>query len=103
MVGAGGNFCPVARWLGAHKQSPASNVVAQEIEFRYGPNSSDKVRGESPALYFCQDLRGYGWCFRKGDYLNVGLGRTEAEGFSTRLAHFREFLEARGQRVGVGG
>ena len=23
----------------------------------------------------CPDLRGYGWCFRKGEYLNVGLGR----------------------------
>ena len=96
LVGAGGNFCPVARRLRARKQSPASAVVAQETEFRCSESGSGKVHGESPALYFCQDLRGYGWCFRKGDFLNVGLGRTEAEGFSTHLARFREFLEARG-------
>jgi flavin-dependent dehydrogenase len=96
LVGAGGNFCPVARWLGARKQTAAPAVVAQEIEFPCIRNGSGKVRGHCPALYFCKDLRGYGWCFRKGDYLNVGLGRTDAEGFSTHLARFREFLEARG-------
>jgi flavin-dependent dehydrogenase len=60
------------------------------------------VRGESPALYFCKDLQGYGWCFRKGEYLNVGLGRTEAEGFSTHRARFREFLHEKGIPCGDG-
>jgi geranylgeranyl reductase family protein len=92
LVGAGGNFCPVARWLGARRKSPASAVVAQEVEFKAHANSFGNVQADTPALFFCRDLRGYGWCFRKGEYLNVGLGRTEAEGFSTHVAQFREFL-----------
>ena len=33
------------------------------------------VEHDRPELYFCDDLKGYGWCFRKGNFLNVGLGR----------------------------
>jgi flavin-dependent dehydrogenase len=96
LVGAGGNFCPVARHLGARQQSLASRVVAQEIEFIPQANTTCRVRGDTPALFFCRDLRGYGWCFCKGSYLNVGLGRTEADGFTEHVAEFREFLCDRG-------
>jgi hypothetical protein len=30
-----------------------------------------------PDLYFCSDLQGDGWCFRKQQYLNVGFGRLD--------------------------
>src|SRR5207249_3340589 len=43
------------------------------------------------------DLAGYGWVFRKGDYLNVGLGRAGEEHLSTHVAKFVEFLRARGK------
>ena len=39
------------------------------------PRKTRRVCGvaqERPELYFCADLRGYGWCFRKENYLNVG-------------------------------
>lgn len=39
--------------------------------------ASSAVCGEMPELYFCNDMQGYGWCFRKGDYLNIGLGRLD--------------------------
>ena len=54
-------------------------VAAQEVEFPVTPEQEPQIqlRGEIPELYFCQDLAGYGWCFRKGNYLNIGLGRSE--------------------------
>lgn len=96
LVGAGGHFCPVARHLGARRQPCASQVVAQEIEFAAPPEVCQRVAPDKPWLLFCRDLRGYGWCFRKEEYLNIGLGRTVAEGFSEMLEEFRAHLAARG-------
>jgi flavin-dependent dehydrogenase len=39
-------------------------------------------------LRFCDDLQGYGWCFRKGDFLNVGLGRLDRDRLSEQVASF---------------
>ena len=98
LVGAGGHFCPVARHLGARRERDPV-VVAQEIEL---PLTGDQeretaVRGETPELYFCRDLEGYGWCFRKGDHLNVGLGRVDRAGLAGHVAAFRERLVAQGR------
>lgn len=93
LVGAGGHFCPVARQLDARSHSPASVVFAQEVEFK--PTAGQRIgeaAGNTPELYFCDDLLGYGWCFRKGDYLNIGLGRTDSEHLSTHVAEFCRFL-----------
>ena len=78
VVGAGGHFCPVARATGA-KGSGETAVAAQEIEFEMSPQQKAvcRVDGERPELYFTPDLKGYGWVFRKGDYLNIGLGRED--------------------------
>ncbi len=46
-----------------------------EIELRPDQEAACRVAPQSPELYFCDDLLGYGWCFRKGNHLNVGLGR----------------------------
>lgn len=96
LVGAGGHFCPVARHLGARSGHAASQVVAQEIEFVAPPELRQRVAPDQPWLLFCRDLKGYGWCFRKEEYLNIGLGRTEAEGFAEALAELRAYLAARG-------
>jgi flavin-dependent dehydrogenase len=98
LVGAGGHFCPVARHLGADLGSSESIIAAQEVEFAM---TSEQVAhcaalGERPELYFCPDLKGYGWCFRKGHYLNIGLGREDSHRLSDHLAAFREFLRRRG-------
>jgi flavin-dependent dehydrogenase len=49
-----------------------------------------------PELYFCPDLKGYGWCFRKGRFLNIGLGRTDPERLSEHVAEFCAFLRSTG-------
>ena len=94
MIGAGGTFCPVARYLGA-KVSGEIVVTAQEAEVEV--DSECAIRGEIPELYFCSDMKGYGWCFRKGNVLNVGLGRLDPHGLSTHSAEFLKFLKAAGR------
>ncbi len=97
VVGAGGHFCPVAQRLGS--RSGAAAVVAQEVEFELTPaqRASCRVEPETPELYFCRDLTGYGWAFRKGDHINVGLGRRDPERLPEHAASFFDFLVRRGR------
>jgi len=98
VVGAGGHFCPVARLTGA-KAAGESAVVAQETEFEMDAEQAAgcRVRGDVPELYFCADMKGYGWCFRKGNYLNVGLGRADPHRLSAHVAEFLRFLKSAGR------
>jgi flavin-dependent dehydrogenase len=111
VVGAGGHFCPVARLMNGARRG-GRLVVAQEVEARVddargpvaGPLAarSDSARLSSgiepgrPALFMASDFQGYGWCFRKGGYLNVGLGRVGPEGLAPASREFSRFLRARG-------
>jgi flavin-dependent dehydrogenase len=70
-------------------------VVAQEIEFQATEEQFGNVDEKTPALFFCKDLLGYGWCFRKGKHLNIGLGRTDSDRLSAHVAEFRQFLADR--------
>jgi geranylgeranyl reductase family protein len=99
VVGAGGHFCPVARWLGARVEGRELCVAAQEIEFPLAPEQAAacKVRPEVPELYFTPDLTGYGWAFRKGNYLNIGLGREDNDRISDHVQRFRAFLVETGR------
>lgn len=109
VIGAGGHFCPVARHLASQSKSSASAngstdkelpvVLAQEVEFEMSPaqQADCTIQAERPELFFCPDLKGYGWVFRKGNFLNVGLGREAEEHLSTHVAQFVEFLRARGK------
>lgn len=99
VIGAGGHFCPVARFLGAKLGADEPAIAAKEIEFEMSPAQRDncRVRGDTPELYFCPDLKGYGWCFRKGDHLNIGLGREDNHLLSEQLKHFCDFLKQRGR------
>ena len=94
LVGAGGHFCPVARHLGARVGSGELSVAAKEGEFRLPRQIQDRcpAQGSIPELYFCPDLKGYGWIFRKGDHLNVGLGREDRHGLSQHLQDFVRWL-----------
>jgi geranylgeranyl reductase family protein len=97
VIGAGGHFCPVARQLQGDRDR-VDPVIAKEAEFLLeGERSS--VLAETPELFFCRDLEGYAWCVRKGDYLNVGMGRRPHDDFSNHLRDFAAFLDATG-RVG---
>ena len=98
MVGAGGHFCPVSRMLGVEPGSRQSIVVAQETEFRLPARARSEcgIEQDVAQLYFCPDLKGYGWCFAKGDYLNVGLGREDSHRLSEHVEQFRGWLRQRG-------
>lgn len=99
VIGAGGHFCPVARFMGAKLGADEPAIAAKEIEFEMDQlqRLECQVRGDTPELYFCRDLKGYGWCFRKGDYLNIGLGREENHMLTDHLKHFCDFLKQRGR------
>ncbi|MDD5299744.1 MAG: NAD(P)/FAD-dependent oxidoreductase [Gallionella sp.] len=100
VIGAGGHFCPVARFMGAAPGADERAIAAQEIEFEMTPAQRDacQVAGDTPELYFCRDMKGYGWCFRKGDYLNIGLGHEgAAHHLSERIKNFCGFLKQRGR------
>ncbi len=102
IIGAGGHFCPVARFLGAKLGASEAAVAAKEIEFQMDAQqrADCRVRADTPELYFCRDLKGYGWCFRKGDYLNIGLGREGSQGLAEQLGDFCDFLRQRGRIPG---
>ncbi len=113
LVGAGGHFCPVARYLatsfpdvdsraslGDTFRQDAGLVVAQEIEFEMSPSQQRgcRIDPEMPEIYFCDDLEGYGWCFRKSDVLNIGLGRrTDGRRLAAEVASFAASLREWGR------
>ncbi len=99
LVGAGGHFCPVARRLNPDGDRGLPVVAAQEIEFPLTDEQAKtcRVRGSTPELYFCPDFRGYGWCFRKGGYLNVGLGREDRERLPEHVRDFCRTLARAGR------
>ncbi len=98
VIGAGGHFCPVARTVGA-KVAGERVVAAQEVEFELSEaeRAACGVQGETPELFFCPDLRGYGWCFRKGNFLNVGLGREDSRSLAHHLQEFTRSLARSGR------
>ncbi len=99
VVGAGGHFCPVARHLGAQLGQAETVVAAQEVEFPLSETQAEQCAAvaEVPELYFCPDLKGYGWVFRKGGYLNVGLGREDNHKLSEHVSAFLRWLKAEGR------
>jgi flavin-dependent dehydrogenase len=99
VVGAGGHFCPVARMLTEGGDGDEGVVVAQEIEFELSAReqAACRVEPEVPELYFCDDLLGYAWCFRKGNFLNIGLGREGEPRLSVHVAAFCQWLQEQGR------
>jgi geranylgeranyl reductase family protein len=99
VIGAGGHYCPVARRLGADPPTTATAVLAQEVEFALTPEQEAQCRVEPEVaeLYYCRDLAGYGWCFRKGRWLNVGLGRLDRHGLVHHVSEFRRMLQREGR------
>ncbi|MDZ7662204.1 NAD(P)/FAD-dependent oxidoreductase [Thiohalophilus sp.] len=99
VIGAGGHFCPVARRIGAKLGSSEQAVTAQEIEFEMTAEQKAGCHAERevPELFFTPDLKGYGWIFRKGDYLNVGLGREDNHRLSEHVQAFCDFLRESGR------
>jgi menaquinone-9 beta-reductase len=99
VVGAGGHFCPVARYLGANLGADEQIIAAQEIEFEMSAaqQRACQVAEDRPELYFCNDLKGYGWIFRKGNFLNIGLGREDNHKLAEHVSAFCEGLKQQGR------
>jgi flavin-dependent dehydrogenase len=109
VIGAGGHFCPVARIFKKTEVPAAANaagqaaeqptVVAQEVEFEMTESQQQacSVLPDRPELFFCPDLTGYGWIFRKGNFLNIGLGREGESNLSSHVATFAHSLTRRGK------
>ncbi len=95
LIGAGGHFCPVARYLGADVGRRELAVTAREIEFRMNAAQQQHCNAapQRPELYFCADLKGYGWVFHKGAYLNIGLGREDPQRLAEHSAAFIDWLK----------
>ncbi len=91
LVGAGGHFCPVARLLNA-RDDGGELVVAQEAEFPIDGDAGWPTAPGRPELYFARDLQGYGWIFRKGRYINIGLGVVGRRSLPKAIASFTAFL-----------
>lgn len=98
VVGAGGHFCPVARYRSAKARNEIS-VAAQETEFQVSESQSKQcsIGPELPELYFCPDMKGYGWCVRKNNFLNVGLGRLDPHALPAHVTGFVNFLRESGK------
>jgi len=101
VIGAGGHYCPVARAIESKGVSELA-VVAQEAEFEMNAQqkSACSIKEEVPELFFTPDLMGYGWVFRKGDYLNIGLGREDKSKLSSHVKDFCEYLIEQGKIPG---
>ncbi len=98
VIGAGGHYCPVARAIDSKGVSELA-VVAQEAEFEMNVQQKENctIKQEVPELFFTPDLMGYGWVFRKGDYLNIGLGREDKSKLSSHVKDFCDYLTAQGK------
>jgi geranylgeranyl reductase family protein len=99
LIGAGGHFCPVAQQLGAQLGHGEPIVAAQETELALSPADAAAcgVDPTLPELYFTRDLVGYGWVFRKGAYINIGLGRQGNANLADHVSAFLAWLTKRGK------
>jgi geranylgeranyl reductase family protein len=99
VIGAGGHFCPVARQVGGASLGDEPIVAAQEIEVTLTPEQARActIDAETPELFLTRDLKGYGWCFRKGRMLNVGLGRQDRHDLARHVRDFVATLMAAGK------
>ncbi|MCD1628806.1 NAD(P)/FAD-dependent oxidoreductase [Marinobacter shengliensis] len=99
LIGAGGHFCPVARLLGNGPGKHETVVAAKEVEFEMTQEQADacEARGDAPELWFCRDLKGYAWVFRKGNFLNIGLGREDNHRLTDHLEAFVDDMKHDGR------
>lgn len=96
LVGAGGHFCPVARFLGVSARREKCLVTLElELELDDQEMAEFGVEAAMPEVGYFDDFRGYGWCFRKGRFLNIGIGRTQPENLGSHLGFFLEALRRR--------
>lgn len=96
VVGAAGWGCPVGRLLNGTAEQGAPAIVAREAEYVLPERSrrSCAVAPGTAEIFFTEDLLGYGWCVRKGDVMNVGLGRLGRRLARDQIVAFGSFVRA---------
>jgi flavin-dependent dehydrogenase len=109
VIGAGGQFCPIARWLNA--APPAEEiVVCVEREVKLDEEALRRATPfyGMPEFYAEPDFRGYAWYVTKGPFLNVGIGRLRSRGrdddgaeLKLAAARFLATLRGLGRFAGV--
>jgi flavin-dependent dehydrogenase len=94
IIGAGGHFCPIARYIGAHVGRSESTVFSKEAEIELTKDEMKRctIKSDTPELYFFPDMSGYAWLFRKDNFVNIGVGRENVTGISKDCTEFLEFL-----------
>ncbi|MEP3563199.1 MAG: NAD(P)/FAD-dependent oxidoreductase [Marinobacter sp.] len=99
LIGAGGHFCPVAKQIGSGPGKHETVVAAKEVEFEMTAAQAQAcaARGDTPELWFCRDLKGYAWVFRKGNFLNIGLGREDNHQLTEHLEAFVQGMKQSGR------
>lgn len=103
VVGAAGHFCPVARQFSVDDNSRQSGgdgqptVLAQEAEFEMTVEQQRQcsVMPDRPELFFCPDVKGYGWIFRKENFINIGMGREGEPHLSNCVRQFVQKMISR--------
>lgn len=99
LIGAGGHFCPVARHLGVKVGQNERSVLAQEIELELDRQQLKDcpIEADTPELYFYPDRSGYGWIFRKHNFINIGLGREDCGKIGASVDAFTKTMQQRGK------
>jgi flavin-dependent dehydrogenase len=98
LIGAGGHYCPVARHLGVVlRQEKNLSTLELEVELTPSQIGGYGVDPAYPEIAFFDDIRGYGWCFRKGRFVNVGVGRTQPKRLHKHLEDFLDRLLMKGK------
>lgn len=96
LIGAGGHFCPVARMVNPHRDP--SVIAARDVEVPLdGAVVDGPARAGVPELYFCRDLKGYGWLVVKGPVVSIGLGREDTHHVDRHADDFVRQLKALGR------
>ena len=101
VVGAGGHFCPIGRMLNGQPSQVRARPRAGSRVPDWRRRAFD-VDPTSQTLYFSSDLRGYGWCFRKQGYMNIGIGRLGHDPVPKAYADFLDFLASARQSAAGG-
>ena len=98
VVGAGGHFCPVSRFLG-NSTSDTYTLAAMESETGLDEATLRKYvpYPGSPEVIYLEDLKGYAWFFSKGRYLTIGIGSLKRKNLRRELSHFLELLKRTGR------
>lgn len=98
IIGAGGHFCPVSKFLG-NGITDTYTLAAMESETLLDEQTIKKYipYPGSPEIIYLEDLKGYAWFFSKGNYLTIGIGSLKKKELRRNLTGFLDTLKRAGR------